>query len=191
MDDWAYQAALVIKCNHIRLALKINHQGWFAPLKHETYFTYYFFRSARKSIFCETVMKSPCNDGCSVSICCKIQTCNDSALDLSVLGSEIINQPSYSLKSLFFVTPLQARALTAQIAETDAIRFLVGTQSLKFENQVRTEAQHWIHHTYVRQQLSAQLSAPQVHAAALSSRCVVIISLKVIMLLRGYTLMTA
>ncbi|KAJ8290606.1 hypothetical protein GJAV_G00015190 [Gymnothorax javanicus] len=30
----------------------------------------------------------------------------------------------------------QARALTAQTAETDAIRFLVGTQSLKFENQV-------------------------------------------------------
>lgn len=31
---------------------------------------------------------------------------------------------------------LQARALTAQTAETDAIRFLVGTQSLKFDNQV-------------------------------------------------------
>ncbi|XP_013387812.1 EARP-interacting protein homolog [Lingula anatina] len=30
----------------------------------------------------------------------------------------------------------QARALTAQTAETDEIRFLVGTQSLKFENQV-------------------------------------------------------
>lgn len=30
----------------------------------------------------------------------------------------------------------QARALTAQLAETDAIRFLVGTQSLKFDNQV-------------------------------------------------------
>uniref|UniRef100_A0AAY4CYP2 EIPR1-like beta-propeller domain-containing protein n=1 Tax=Denticeps clupeoides TaxID=299321 RepID=A0AAY4CYP2_9TELE len=30
----------------------------------------------------------------------------------------------------------QARALTAQTAETDAIRFLVGTQSLKFENQI-------------------------------------------------------
>ncbi|KPP69176.1 hypothetical protein Z043_112089 [Scleropages formosus] len=29
----------------------------------------------------------------------------------------------------------QARALTAQTAETDAIRFLVGTQSLKFDNQ--------------------------------------------------------
>jgi len=30
----------------------------------------------------------------------------------------------------------QARALAAQTAETDAIRFLVGTQSLKFDNQV-------------------------------------------------------
>ncbi|XP_016340793.1 protein TSSC1 [Sinocyclocheilus anshuiensis] len=30
----------------------------------------------------------------------------------------------------------QARALTAQTAETDAIRFLVGTQSLKFDNQI-------------------------------------------------------
>ena len=30
----------------------------------------------------------------------------------------------------------QARALTAQVAETEAIRFLVGTQSLRFENQV-------------------------------------------------------
>ncbi|XP_036928113.1 EARP-interacting protein homolog isoform X2 [Acanthopagrus latus] len=30
----------------------------------------------------------------------------------------------------------QARALTAQSAETDAIRFLVGTQSLKFDNQI-------------------------------------------------------
>lgn len=32
--------------------------------------------------------------------------------------------------------PLQARALTPQTAETDAIRFLVGTQSLKYDNQV-------------------------------------------------------
>uniref|UniRef100_A0A671S2W3 EIPR1-like beta-propeller domain-containing protein n=1 Tax=Sinocyclocheilus anshuiensis TaxID=1608454 RepID=A0A671S2W3_9TELE len=30
----------------------------------------------------------------------------------------------------------QARALTAQTAETDAIRFVVGTQSLKFDNQI-------------------------------------------------------
>ncbi|XP_074516078.1 EARP-interacting protein homolog isoform X2 [Sebastes fasciatus] len=30
----------------------------------------------------------------------------------------------------------QARALTAQTAETDAIRFIVGTQSLKFDNQI-------------------------------------------------------
>uniref|UniRef100_A0AC11E054 EARP complex and GARP complex interacting protein 1 n=1 Tax=Ovis aries TaxID=9940 RepID=A0AC11E054_SHEEP len=30
----------------------------------------------------------------------------------------------------------QARALTPQTAETDAIRFLVGTQSLKYDNQV-------------------------------------------------------
>uniref|UniRef100_A0A3Q4GJG7 EARP complex and GARP complex interacting protein 1 n=1 Tax=Neolamprologus brichardi TaxID=32507 RepID=A0A3Q4GJG7_NEOBR len=30
----------------------------------------------------------------------------------------------------------QARALTAQAAETDAVRFLVGTQSLKFDNQI-------------------------------------------------------
>ncbi|XP_071954533.1 EARP and GARP complex-interacting protein 1-like [Antedon mediterranea] len=30
----------------------------------------------------------------------------------------------------------QARALTAQVAESEAIRFLVGTQSLKFDNQV-------------------------------------------------------
>ncbi|KAM7079523.1 EARP and GARP complex-interacting protein 1 isoform 2-T2 [Molossus nigricans] len=30
----------------------------------------------------------------------------------------------------------QARALTPQTAETDAIRFLVGTQSLKYENQI-------------------------------------------------------
>lgn len=35
------------------------------------------------------------------------------------------------------VSTLKARALTAQTAETDAIRFLVGTQSLKFDNQVR------------------------------------------------------
>lgn len=38
---------------------------------------------------------------------------------------------------VFFLSTLQARALTAQTAETDAIRFLVGTQSLKFDNQVR------------------------------------------------------
>uniref|UniRef100_A0A8C7CZN0 EARP complex and GARP complex interacting protein 1 n=1 Tax=Oncorhynchus kisutch TaxID=8019 RepID=A0A8C7CZN0_ONCKI len=31
---------------------------------------------------------------------------------------------------------LQARALTSQTAESDAIRFLVGTQSLKFDNQI-------------------------------------------------------
>ncbi|ELR60995.1 Protein TSSC1, partial [Bos mutus] len=31
---------------------------------------------------------------------------------------------------------LQARALTPQTAETDAIRFLVGTQSLKYDNQI-------------------------------------------------------
>ncbi|XP_074640938.1 EARP and GARP complex-interacting protein 1-like [Tubulanus polymorphus] len=30
----------------------------------------------------------------------------------------------------------QARSLTAQVAETDAIRFLVGTQSLRFDNQI-------------------------------------------------------
>ncbi|XP_034015663.1 EARP-interacting protein homolog [Thalassophryne amazonica] len=30
----------------------------------------------------------------------------------------------------------QARALTAQTAETDAVRFLVGTQSLRFDNQI-------------------------------------------------------
>uniref|UniRef100_A0A8D0NC73 Uncharacterized protein n=1 Tax=Sus scrofa TaxID=9823 RepID=A0A8D0NC73_PIG len=30
----------------------------------------------------------------------------------------------------------KARALTPQTAETDAIRFLVGTQSLKYDNQV-------------------------------------------------------
>uniref|UniRef100_A0A217FL60 EARP complex and GARP complex interacting protein 1 n=1 Tax=Mus musculus TaxID=10090 RepID=A0A217FL60_MOUSE len=30
----------------------------------------------------------------------------------------------------------QARALTPQTAETDAIRFLVGTQSLKYDNQI-------------------------------------------------------
>lgn len=35
-----------------------------------------------------------------------------------------------------FPFPLQARALTPQTAETDAIRFLVGTQSLKYDNQV-------------------------------------------------------
>lgn len=38
---------------------------------------------------------------------------------------------------VFFYCILQARALTAQTAETDAIRFIVGTQSLKFDNQVR------------------------------------------------------
>uniref|UniRef100_A0AAQ5ZU31 Uncharacterized protein n=1 Tax=Amphiprion ocellaris TaxID=80972 RepID=A0AAQ5ZU31_AMPOC len=36
----------------------------------------------------------------------------------------------------------QARALTAQTAETDAIRFLVGTQSLKFDNQ-KISATKW------------------------------------------------
>lgn len=36
------------------------------------------------------------------------------------------------LRCLFF----QARALVPQHAETDVIRFIVGTQSLKFENQV-------------------------------------------------------
>ncbi|XP_048453064.1 EARP and GARP complex-interacting protein 1 [Rhincodon typus] len=30
----------------------------------------------------------------------------------------------------------KARALTPQTAETDAIRFLVGTQSLKYDNQI-------------------------------------------------------
>lgn len=40
-----------------------------------------------------------------------------------------------SMVMCFWFT-LQARALTAQTAETDAIRFLVGTQSLKFDNQV-------------------------------------------------------
>lgn len=35
-----------------------------------------------------------------------------------------------------FVFILQARALTAQTAETENIRFLVGTQSLRAENQV-------------------------------------------------------
>ncbi|KAI2522295.1 EIPR1 isoform 7 [Pan troglodytes] len=34
----------------------------------------------------------------------------------------------------------QARALTPQTAETDAIRFLVGTQSLKYDNQCRVGA---------------------------------------------------
>lgn len=38
--------------------------------------------------------------------------------------------------AVFFSACFQARALTAQTAETDAIRFLVGTQSLKFDNQV-------------------------------------------------------
>lgn len=42
-------------------------------------------------------------------------------------------------QSCSFVSTLQARALTAQTAETDAIRFLVGTQSLKFDNQVRKQ----------------------------------------------------
>lgn len=37
---------------------------------------------------------------------------------------------------LTFTYILQARALTPQTGETDAIRFLVGTQSLKFDNQV-------------------------------------------------------
>ena len=36
------------------------------------------------------------------------------------------------------MTVFQARALTPQVAETDTIRFLVGTQSLRFENQVCT-----------------------------------------------------
>lgn len=35
-----------------------------------------------------------------------------------------------------YICILQARALTPQTGETDAIRFLVGTQSLKFDNQV-------------------------------------------------------
>lgn len=35
-----------------------------------------------------------------------------------------------------FASLLQARALTPQTAETDAIRFLVGTQSLKYDNQI-------------------------------------------------------
>lgn len=37
---------------------------------------------------------------------------------------------------VYFPSLLQARALTPQTAETDAIRFLVGTQSLKYDNQV-------------------------------------------------------
>lgn len=45
-------------------------------------------------------------------------------------------------KLVLFGCTLQARALTAQSAETDAIRFLVGTQSLKFDNQVRISS-HW------------------------------------------------
>lgn len=46
-------------------------------------------------------------------------------------------------RSLTSVRPLscpQARALTPQTAETDAIRFLVGTQSLKYDNQVTVSA---------------------------------------------------
>uniref|UniRef100_A0A8C1KMI3 EARP complex and GARP complex interacting protein 1 n=1 Tax=Cyprinus carpio TaxID=7962 RepID=A0A8C1KMI3_CYPCA len=43
----------------------------------------------------------------------------------------IINAWAVVLSACF-----QARALTAQTAETDAIRFLVGTQSLKFDNQI-------------------------------------------------------
>uniref|UniRef100_A0A8D2KNN4 EARP and GARP complex-interacting protein 1 n=1 Tax=Urocitellus parryii TaxID=9999 RepID=A0A8D2KNN4_UROPR len=35
-----------------------------------------------------------------------------------------------------FPSLLQARALTPQTAEADAIRFLVGTQSLKYDNQI-------------------------------------------------------
>ena len=42
------------------------------------------------------------------------------------------SKPSFSVCHLF----LQARALAAQAAETDQIRFLVGTQSLRQENQV-------------------------------------------------------
>lgn len=42
--------------------------------------------------------------------------------------------PSYMC--VHFPSLLQARALTPQTAETDAIRFLVGTQSLKYDNQV-------------------------------------------------------
>lgn len=43
--------------------------------------------------------------------------------------------------------PLQARALTPQTAETDAIRFLVGTQSLKYDNQVSV-SDKWMHVNY-------------------------------------------
>lgn len=46
-----------------------------------------------------------------------------------------------------FFFPLQARALTPQTAETDAIRFLVGTQSLKYDNQV-TISDKCIHVNY-------------------------------------------
>ena len=35
-----------------------------------------------------------------------------------------------------FISNLQAKALTTQTGETDKIRFLVGTQSLRVENQV-------------------------------------------------------
>ena len=43
---------------------------------------------------------------------------------------------------IFFLIQ-QAKALTAQTGETDKIRFLVGTQSLRVENQVNQQEQHW------------------------------------------------
>jgi len=47
----------------------------------------------------------------------------------------------YSLILFLF---LQARALTAHMAETESIQFFVGTQSLRCDNQVRTQL--WYFH---------------------------------------------
>uniref|UniRef100_A0A8C3IAV0 EARP complex and GARP complex interacting protein 1 n=1 Tax=Chrysemys picta bellii TaxID=8478 RepID=A0A8C3IAV0_CHRPI len=43
---------------------------------------------------------------------------------------------TYSIADMIMGLEFSARALTPQIAETDAIRFLVGTQSLKYDNQI-------------------------------------------------------
>lgn len=56
---------------------------------------------------------------------------------------------------MFICLFVQARALVPQHAETDIIRFIVGTQSLKFENQVSSilicHNLHWLLFTPGRQ----------------------------------------
>ncbi|KAG8224969.1 hypothetical protein J437_LFUL009703 [Ladona fulva] len=51
-------------------------------------------------------------------------------------GTELVNIGMDSDSPLIYGLEFQARALATQVAETEAVRFFVGTQSLEFENQI-------------------------------------------------------